>query len=112
MENKQEATPQLYCGKTIEEIRAMRMQHGHLFVVEVRDEEDVFHAICKEPTLQVIEASESIAKTSEPKAAIAIYNNCVVEADDEVKKRDLLKLRVAAAIGEKIGTLRSVAKNV
>jgi hypothetical protein len=106
------ATPQLYCGKTIEDIRAMRMQHGHLFTVEVVDEGDVFHAICKEPTLQVLEASQAIAKTSEVKGAMALYTNCVVEADAEIKSRDLLKLQVAAAIGDKAGKLRATAKNV
>jgi hypothetical protein len=105
-------TPQTYCGKTAEEIRAMRMQHGHLFVVEVQDEKDVFHAICREPTLQVIEAVQSIAKTSEAKGSMTLYSNCTVEADDEIKRRDMLKLQVASAIAEKTGTLKSAAKNV
>jgi hypothetical protein len=105
-------TPQLYCGKTMEDIRAMRMQHGHLFVVAVRDEEDEFHAICKEPTLQVLEAAQSISKTSEVKGAMALYSNCVVEADEDIRKRDMLKLQVSAAIGDKAGALRATAKNV
>jgi hypothetical protein len=104
--------PPTYCGKTVEEIRALRMTHGHLFVVEVRDEEDVFHAICKEPTVQVIEAAQSIAKTNEAKGAKTLYENCVVEADAEIKNRDMLKLQVAAAIGEKISSLKASAKNV
>jgi hypothetical protein len=109
MEN-QEAI-KTYCGKTIEEIHAMRMQHGHLFIVEVRDEDDVFHAVCKEPTLQVMEATQSISKTNEAKGAMTLYNNCVVLADEEIKNRDLLKLQVAAAIGDKIISLRSSVKN-
>jgi hypothetical protein len=109
---EQTQTPQTYCGKTIEEIRGMRMQHGHLFVVEVQDEEDVFHAICKEPTLQVLDAAQSIAKCSEAKGAMTLYDNCMVYADDEIKRRDLLKLQVAAAIGDKAGALSASAKNV
>jgi hypothetical protein len=105
-------TPQTYCGKSVEEIHAMRMQHGHLFIVEIQDEKDVFHAICKEPTLQVIEAVQSISKTSEAKGSMALYNNCIVEADDEIKSRDMLKLQVASAIAEKTATLKSAAKNV
>lgn len=111
MEKTQE-TPQIYCGKTIEEIRAMRMQHGYLFVIEVQDENEVFHAICKEPTMQVIEASQSISRTSDTKGAMALYTNCMVEADEEIKKRDVLKLQVAAGIGEKVASLKSSVKNV
>jgi hypothetical protein len=105
-------TPQLYCGKTVEDIRAMRIHHGHLFVVEVKDEEEVFHAVCKEPTLQVLEAAQAVSKTSEVKGAMALYSNCVVEADEAIKSRDLLKLQVASAIGDKAGALRATAKNV
>lgn len=111
MEKIQE-TPQTYCGKTVEEIQAMRMQHGRLFIAIVKDEKDVFHAICKEPTLQVIEASQSISKTSEAKGAIMMYDNCVVIADEAIKNSDLLKLQVAAAIGEKVASLQSSVKNV
>jgi predicted RNase H-like HicB family nuclease len=111
MEQQQE-TPQIYCGKTIEEIRAMRPQHGHLFIVDVQDEDNVFHAICKEPTLQVMEAAQSISKASEAKGAMSLYTNCMVEADEDIKKRDVLKLQVAAAIAEKSAALKSVAKNV
>jgi hypothetical protein len=109
---KEQVIPQTYCGKTIEEIRAMRMQHGHLFVAEIQDENNVFHAICKEPTVQVIEAAQSISRTSEVKGAMMMYENCIVIADDEIKKRDLLKLQVAAAIGEKVASLKSSVKNV
>lgn len=104
--------PQTYCGKTVEEIQAMRMQHGHLFIVEVREEDSAHHAICKEPTLQVLEAVQSIAKTSEVKSAMALYDNCAVCADDDIKRRDVLKLQVAAGIGDKMGALRATAKNV
>ena len=111
MEREKE-TPQIYCGKTIEEIRGMRMTHGHLFIVSVQDEDSEFHAICKEPTLQTMEVAQSISKTSEAKGAMSLYNNCIVEADEDIKSRDTLKLQVAAAIAEKSGALKSVAKNV
>jgi hypothetical protein len=104
--------PELICGKTIEEIRAMRMTYGHLFVVTVKDEDSIHYAVCKEPTIQIIESSQAIAKTSEVKGAVTLYENCVVLADEDIKKRDMLKLQVAAAIGEKTNKLSVFAKNV
>jgi hypothetical protein len=104
--------PELICGKTIEDRRGMRMKHGHLFVVSVTDEESTHYAVCREPTLQIIEASQAISKTSDVKGAITLYENCVVLADDEIKNRDLLKIQVAGAIGEKMSKLEAIAKNV
>ncbi|MDR2361697.1 MAG: hypothetical protein LBD91_03110 [Prevotellaceae bacterium] len=112
MEENVQETPLTYCGKTVEEIRLMRMRHGHLFVVTVKDGDQAFHAICKEPTIQVIEAASAIAKTSEIKGAMTIYDNCIVEAEEEIKGRDMLKLQVAAAIGLKTEALKTDIKNV
>lgn len=104
--------PELICGKTIEEIRGMRMKHGHLFVVSVSDEDNTFYAVCKEPTMQIIEATQAISKANETKGAITLYTNCMVLADDDIKSRDMLKIQVAAAIGKKVSKLASSAKNV
>jgi hypothetical protein len=115
MENSSTQAPEappLYCGKTVEDIRAMRMRHGHLFVAEVVDGDQTFHAICREPTLQVISVAQAIGKTDEAKGAMALYDNCVVEADGEIKSRDMLKLRVAEAVGTKVSSLSSSVKNV
>ncbi len=102
----------IICGKTIEEIRAMRQKHGHLFIAVVKDGDNVYHAVCKEPTTQTLEAAQAIAKTSEVKGAIALYENCAVLVDEEIKKRDLLKLQVAGVIGKHTEALESSIKNV
>lgn len=59
-----------------------------------------------------MEAAQNISRTSEIKGAKMLYDNCVVLVDDEIKNRDLLKMQVAAAIGEKVAALKSSVKNV
>jgi hypothetical protein len=112
MEKMELILPELICGKSIEEIRGMRMKHGHLFVVAVRDGENTHYAVCKEPTMEVIDAVQSMGKTSEVKGAMTLYDNCVVLVEDEIKRRDMLKLQVSSSIAEKISQLGASIKNV
>lgn len=112
LEEQSEHDVPAYCGKTIDEIRAMRQRYGHLFIAEIKDGDKTHYAVCKEPTIQVVEAAQTIAKTSEVKAAMSMYDNCTVLVDDEIKKRDLLKLQVAGVIGKHTASLESGIKNV
>jgi hypothetical protein len=62
--------------------------------------------------LQVISAAQHITKTDEAKGALTLYENCVLEADAEIRQRDMLKLKISEAIGKKIASLSSSIKNV
>ncbi|MFC4262472.1 hypothetical protein ACFOWM_06270 [Ferruginibacter yonginensis] len=104
----------LICGHDESAIEALKSKHGYLFVAEVKDEDGkVYNAICKEPTMEAVEATEAISKSStELKASMVLFDNCVVACDEEIKSRFLLKVQVVKAIGNKMKSISVTTKNL
>lgn len=111
--NQQETQPNaiIACGLTQDAINKLKSKHGRVFIVTIKDDAEELQAICKEPDSNIMSAVNSVSKTDEVKGAVVLYNSCVIEADAAIKESDLLKMRVAAAIGDKIGRLTYSIKN-
>lgn len=102
----------LICGKTPEEIQELKNKHGHLVLGEVKQGDKTYHAIFKEPTFKVLEATGSVSKSSEIKGTIALYDNCVVVADEEFKGRDFLKLKAVECLAHYMNSFSVSVKNL
>jgi len=103
---------ELICGLTPDQINELKARHGALFLVSVVDEAGEYKAVCKEPSMDVIQASATIGKSDEMKASLALYDNCVLAKDTAIEKRALLKLQVIKAIGERMNSLSTISKNL
>ena len=105
-------TNELICGLTPDQINELKAKHGALFLVTVKDEVGDYQAVCKEPSMEVIQASSALGKVDDMKASIALYDNCVLAKDASIEKRALLKLQVVKAIGERMSSLSVITKNL
>lgn len=103
---------QLICGLSVAEIEDLKQQHGFLIVATVKQGENTHHAIFKEPNFQVLESSRKIGKTDEIKATKALYNNCIVKADDAIATRDYLKLKAVESVGKHMQSFSVEVKNL
>ena len=102
----------IICGLNPAQIAELKQKHGYIFSVTVKDGEQVFNAICKEPTMEAMEASSTIGKGSDLKGSMVLFDNCVVAADEDIKNRFLLKVQVIKALGERINSLSVTTKNL
>jgi hypothetical protein len=105
-------TNQLICGLTAEQIEALKSSNGFIFQVTVSDGENEFNAICKEPTMDIMQASQAIGKNDELKSSMVLFDNCVLAADPSIKERFLLKVQVIKALGERMNSLSVTSKNL
>ena len=103
---------ELICGLTNEDIEKLKKKHGVLSVVTIKDGEEIHSAIFKEPTMDIMSAANLVGKTDEMKSAMVLYDNCMIACDESIKQRDLLKLQVVGAIGEKMSALTKTVKNL
>jgi hypothetical protein len=100
------------CGLTPEAVEALKLKHGFIFEVTISDGENEFKAICKEPTMEAMQASAAVGKSDELKASMVLYDNCVLVADADITGRFLLKVQVIKALGEKMNGLSVTTKNL
>lgn len=71
-----------------------------------------FHAIFKEPTFEVLEATGAIGKNSEIKGTVALYENCIIKADDEINNRDFAKLKALEGLAQHMNSFSVGVKNL
>lgn len=102
----------IICGLTPDAIDKLKAKHGRLFQVDIADGSDTYSAIFKEPTMDILSAAGAVGKTDEIKASMVLYENCLIAADDAIKSRDMLKMQVVAAIGERMTALTKTVKNL
>jgi hypothetical protein len=102
----------LICGLNADAIAALKKKHGFIFEVTVSDGENEYQAICKEPTMEAMQASQAVGKMDDLKASVVLYDNCVLASDAAIEGRFLLKVQVIKAIGEKMNMLSVTTKNL
>ena len=100
------------CGLTSDDIARLKAKHGVLFQVDITDGKHVYSAIFKEPDMSILGAASALGKTDEIKASMVLYENCLIAADEAIKSRDMLKMQVVAAIGERMTALTKTVKNL
>lgn len=71
-----------------------------------------FHAIFKEPTFDVLEATGAIGKNSEIKGTVALYDNCIIKADDEITSRDFAKIKALEGLAQHMNSFSVNVKNL
>ena len=102
----------LVCGLTETQIQGLKKKHGFLVIVAIAQGENTFNAIFKEPTFEVLEATGAIGKNSEIKGTIALYENCIVKADDEINNRDFAKLKALEGLAQHMNSFSVSVKNL
>ncbi|GEM55243.1 hypothetical protein B0A58_07430 [Flavobacterium branchiophilum NBRC 15030 = ATCC 35035] len=102
----------LVCGLDETQIAGLKKKHGHIVVVEVGQGGSTLNAIFKEPTFEVLEATGAIGKNSEIKGTIALYENCIVKADDEINNRDFVKLKALEGLAQHMNSFSVSVKNL
>lgn len=102
----------LICGLTATEIEDLKLKYGALVLVEVGLEEDKSQVIFKEPTFDILRASNKLSKADEMKALETIYHNCLVVVDPLVVSSDILKIKAVEALMARISKTQGEAKNL
>lgn len=102
----------LICGLDATEIEQLKEEHGALVLVNVKFKEKTHQVIFKEPTFKQLEVLTSISKKNEMKGVQTGYANYIVKADDEVAKRDMLKLKAIEALMARMQETTASAKNL
>ena len=105
-------TEKLVCGFTESQIEGLKKKHGFLVIVEIAQGENRLNAIFKEPTFEVLEATGAIGKSSEIKGTIALYDNCIIKADDEINNRDFAKLKALEGLAKHMNSFSVSVKNL
>ncbi|MXV37676.1 hypothetical protein GO491_03125 [Flavobacteriaceae bacterium Ap0902] len=103
---------ELICGLTQEEIEQLKEEHGALVLIEVTAQGKVHQAIFKEPTFTQLEALTKISKSNEMKAVSSAYANYIVKADEEIAKRDMLKVKAIESLMSRMQKISAKAKNL
>lgn len=103
---------QLICGLDHAEIETLKQEHGALCLVTVNFADKKHQVIFKEPTFKQLEALTSISKSNEMKAVQNAYANYLVKADDEVAKRDMLKVKAVESLMARMQQITAEAKNL
>jgi hypothetical protein len=102
----------LVCGLTETEIQTLKKKLGFLVIVAITQGDNTFNAIFKEPTFEVLEATGAIGKNSEIKGTIALYDNCIVKADEEINNRDFAKLKALEGLAQHMNSFSVSVKNL
>lgn len=111
--NKEETMVEvLICGLDNTRIEALKAEHGFLILGTVKQGENTYHAIFKEPTTKVMKAVETVEKTDKLQASINMFNNCIVKCDDEINKRDYLKIRSVESVVKHMQSFSVEVKNL
>lgn len=102
----------LICGLTEAEIQNLKEQHGALILGTVKQGDQEYHAIFREPNFKIMEAAGAVTERSEIRGTKALYDNCVVKADPEVEQRDMLQLKAVQAVAEYMQSFNVSVKNL
>lgn len=100
------------CGLSESQIEELKQEHGILILGTVKQGEETFEAIFKEPSFQVLESVGAISEKSEVKGSVALYDNCVIAADDAFKTRDFLKLKAIETLAKHMNSFSVEVKNL
>lgn len=102
----------LVCGLTPQQIQDLKAKHHVLFEAIVKDGDNEFKAIFKEPDMAVLSAVNALSKTDELKGVLVLFDNCVLACDEAIRKRDILKIEVTKSISGRMTALSSSVKNL
>ncbi len=102
----------LICGFTQAQIQELKQEHGILILGTVKQGKETFEAIFREPSFQVLESVGAISEKSEVKGSVALYDNCVIAADDAFKTRDFLKLKAIETLAKHMNSFSVEVKNL
>jgi hypothetical protein len=103
---------QLPLGLSAEDIAKLKSEHGFIFEVTVKDGDDEYKAVCKEPTVEILEASAAMGKVSELKGSMVLFDNCCLKADVMISNRFGLKSAVIKEISLKTVNISATSKNL
>ena len=103
---------QLICGLSETEIQELKEKHGALILGTVKQGENEYHAIFKEPNFKTLEATGAVTERSVIRGTKALYDNCIVKADEEIEQRDLLQLKAVQAVAEYMQSFNVSVKNL
>lgn len=100
------------CGLDTAQIEELKEKYGALVLVEVEFGGATHQAIFKEPDFKTFKIIGKIAKTDEIEAARAAYDNFIIEADQQIKLRDGLKIKAVGTLMGRMEKVRAEAKNL
>ena len=100
------------CGLSEDQIEELKQEHGVVILGTVKQGKDTFHAIFKEPNFTVLESVGAISAKSEVKGSVALYDNCVIVADEAFKTRDFLKLKAIETLAKHMNSFSVDVKNL
>ncbi|SMC75375.1 hypothetical protein [Chryseobacterium sp. YR221] len=106
------STEKLICGLTEAQIAELKAQHGLLIEGTVKQGDNEYKAIFKEPDFKTLEATGAIAKNNEIKGTKALFDNCIVAADDAIKQRDFLQLKAVECVANHMNSFSVSVKNL
>ena len=102
----------LICGLSQQQIDDLKQEHGVVILGTVKQGKETFQAIFKEPSFQVLESVGAISEKSEVKGSVALYDNCVLAADDAFKTRDFFKLKAIESLAKHMNSFTVEVKNL
>lgn len=100
------------CGLTESQIQDLKEQHGFLIIGTVKQGDEEYNTIFKEPSFKVLEAMGAISKNNEVKGTVALYENCIVAADEAFQSRDFLKLKAVESLAQHMNSFNVTVKNL
>lgn len=104
---------QLICGLTDLDLQELKAKYGHLVLVTIKDGEEAYDALFKEPTFKVLEIVQSLSGQGKGLESIGVvWNNCKVACDAGMDTRDVLKIKAVEALMLKTQEVKAEAKNV
>ncbi len=100
------------CGLSATELDHLKAKHGYLSLITVTDNTKEYQGIFKEPTMDILSAVTALSKQDEVKASLALFDNCLVQCDEEMKQRPRIKLSAIAQLSETMKPLEGHIKNL
>lgn len=97
---------------TEEQIKAWKARHGKVSEVEVKDGESVYYGYFHRPNMATMSAMMSESKRDEVKALEILFENTVIECDDEIRNDAVVKISAMTQLGEIMGGCVAKLKNL
>lgn len=97
---------------TEEQIKAWKAKHGKVSEVKVKDGESVYYGYFHRPNMATMSAMIAESKRDEVKALEILFENTVIECDNEIRNDAVVKISAMTQLGEIMGGCVAELKNL
>ncbi|MEG1540051.1 MAG: hypothetical protein RR383_08935 [Muribaculaceae bacterium] len=99
-------------GVTDDQLKSWKEAHRKVYAIEVEDDNELFVAYFKRPTMETMSAVNKLSKSDEIKGTATLFDNCWLGGDPLVKSDTLLRMAAIKQLGVMFDKVLGTLKNL